>query len=180
MFGGGFGVQNFLQKKQEKCSFGWVGFFLSTSNKPFWGCHISHPQTPGPLQLRCQELLCHAGFEASCVASDETEKLEQGLHPRSLETGPTTRSLGDENQAPWLLTTYGWSSKYTLVIHPRSLTYTLKKWWLEDDPFLLGFGHFPGVNSLFKFGLVPPCRKGEKTSWYHRTWFTPSSVGQKS
>ena len=21
-----------------------------------------------------------------------------------------------------------------------------KKWWLEDDPFLLGFGHFSGAN----------------------------------
>ena len=29
-----------------------------------------------------------------------------------------------------------------------------KKRWLEDDPFLLGPGHFSGVNSLLNFGWV--------------------------
>ena len=38
-----------------------------------------------------------------------------------------------------------------------------QKWWLEDDPFLLGFGNFWGVNSLLVFGgelsLHPKWRK---------------------
>ena len=29
-----------------------------------------------------------------------------------------------------------------------------EKWWLEDDPFLLGFGNFSGENSLLNFGRV--------------------------
>ena len=27
-------------------------------------------------------------------------------------------------------------------------------WWLEDKPFLLGFGNSSGVNSLINFGRV--------------------------
>ncbi len=34
-----------------------------------------------------------------------------------------------------------------------------KKCWLEDDPFLLSFGHFSGVRGeLLNFGRVVPCR----------------------
>ena len=32
--------------------------------------------------------------------------------------------------------------------------FTPEKRWLEDDPFLLGFGNFSGVNSLLNFGGV--------------------------
>ena len=32
--------------------------------------------------------------------------------------------------------------------------FTPEKWWLEDDPFLLGFCNFSGVNSLLNFGRV--------------------------
>ena len=31
-----------------------------------------------------------------------------------------------------------------------------EKWWLEDDPFLLGPGNFSGENSLLNFGRVNP------------------------
>ena len=39
------------------------------------------------------------------------------------------------------------------ALHHRSLTANAsEKWCLEDDPYLLGFGNFSGVNSLLNFG----------------------------
>ena len=39
------------------------------------------------------------------------------------------------------------------MIHPRSLTARpWKPWWLEDDPFLLGFGNFSAA--MLHFGVV--------------------------
>ncbi len=37
---------------------------------------------------------------------------------------------------------------------PKFNSSPLKKWCLEDDPFLLGFGNFSGENSLLNFGRV--------------------------
>ena len=43
--------------------------------------------------------------------------------------------------------------RWQLVIPPK-FNIAPEKWWLEDDPFLLGFGNFSGENSLLNFGRV--------------------------
>ena len=39
---------------------------------------------------------------------------------------------------------------------PHKSNIAPEKWWLEDDPFLLGFGISSGVNSLLNFGRSSP------------------------
>ena len=34
---------------------------------------------------------------------------------------------------------------------PEVKQFAPEKWWLEDNPFLLGLGNFSGVNSLLNF-----------------------------
>ena len=51
-----------------------------------------------------------------------------------------------------LLPFLSWPIRGTLTVTPTKFNIDLEKWWLEDDPFLLGFGNFSGVNSLLNFG----------------------------
>ena len=44
---------------------------------------------------------------------------------------------------------------------PPKFNIAPEKWWLEDDPFLLGFGNFSGANSLLNFGRVIQCNVGQ-------------------
>ena len=59
-------------------------------------------------------------------------------------------------------------------LHPRRWTARpWKPWWLEDDPFLLGFGNFSGVNSLLNF-RGPGIPRTQLTSilitWLENSW----------
>ena len=40
---------------------------------------------------------------------------------------------------------WGFKMLHTLP-ETNSSPFALEKWWLEDDPFLLGFGNFSGAN----------------------------------
>ena len=54
------------------------------------------------------------------------------------------------------------NSLHFLLDTPPKFNITPEKWWLEDDPFLLGFGNFFGENELLNFGRV------DHSSWQKR------------
>ena len=111
---------------------------ISTTNLNWWVYRISEPSTV--YQLTGIRIISHQVFKVWWSNLQKSD--EKTTHRKRL--GPLSAVKLLEFFTPQKKISCSPKKKHIEPMKFKSLP--LKKWWLEDDPFLLGFGNFSGAN----------------------------------